>query len=235
MTARVLTLRPLLARLASGFVWRSPRRAARMLFSFAHAEASSRLDLAQAARLTASDERRPLYLRHALDEARHAQLFLLRARELQERRALPPLGFVRPDEEALFETLGEVRFLAFVHRGELRGRRQFEGYRDHFARRGGDDRMRALFDAVLVDERRHEAYTGVQLQTAAGGEREARRALRAVVLWEAWRTWRRAGRTLAGGAYVLTMGALYVALAPLMLALRPLLAERRRGRRPRDR
>ena len=207
MTARVLTLRPLLARLVSGFVWRSPRRAARMLFSFAHAEASSRLDLAQAARLTASDERRALYLRHALDEARHAQLFLLRARELQEKHALPPLGFVRPDEEALFETLGEVHFLAFVHRGELRGRRQFEGYRDHFARRG-DDRMCALFDAVLVDERRHEAYTGAQLRTAAGGERAARRALRGAARWEAWRSWRRAGRTLAGSAYVLTMGAL---------------------------
>ena len=115
-----------------------------------------------------------------------------------------PLGFVRPDAEDLFERLGEVGFLAFVHRGEQRGRRQFDSYRDHFAH-AGDDRMRALFDAVLVDERRHEQYTGTLLREVAGGERAARRALRAAAAWEAWRSWRRAGRALAGVAYVAAM------------------------------
>jgi len=139
----------------------------------------------------------------------------------------PPLGIVRPDAEDLFERLGEVGFLAFVHRGEQRGRRQFDSYRDHFARRR-DERMRALFDAVLVDERRHEEYTGTLLREVAGGERAARRALRAAAAWEAWRTWRRAGRALAGAVYGAAMSVLYVGLAPLLLALRPLLRERRR-------
>jgi hypothetical protein len=227
MSESVLTLRPFVARVTNRFVWRSPRRAARILFSFAHAEAASRVDLIVAAHLTASPVRRALYVRHALDEARHAKLFSLRSAELLGKIGAPPLGFVRPDAEDLFERLGEVGFLAFVHRGEQRGRRQFDSYRDHFARLG-DERMRALFDAVLVDERRHEEYTGTLLREVAGGERPARRALRAAAAWEAWRTWRRAGRALAGAVYGAAMSVLYVALAPLLLALRPLLRERRR-------
>ena len=227
MSTRVVTLRPFVARVTNGFVWRSPLRAARLLFSFAHAEAASRVDLIVAAQLTPSPVRRALYVRHALDEARHAKVFSLRSAELRGKLGLPPLGFVRPDAEDLFERRGEVGFLAFVHRGEQRGRRQFESYSDHFAR-AGDDRMRALFDAVLVDERRHEEYTGTLLREVAGGERAARRALRAAAAWEAWRTWRRAGRALAGAVYGAAMSVLYVGLAPLLLALRPLLRERRR-------
>jgi hypothetical protein len=219
MSARVLTLRPLVARVTNRLVWSRPRWGARLLHSFAHAEAGSRVDLLQAARLTASGARRALYLRHALDEARHAQLFTLRSAELRGKRGLPPLGFVRPDSEALYERLGEVGFVAFVHRGEQRGRRQFESYRAHFARTG-DDRMRALFDAVLADERRHEEYTGALLRELAGGEAGAARALRRAALWEGWRSWRRAGRALAGAVYAVAMSALYVLLAPFALVAR---------------
>jgi len=233
MSTRVLTLRPLFARVTSGLIWRSPRRAARLLFSFAHAEAGSRIDMITAARLTPSAERRALYLRHALDEGRHAQLFALRSAELRARRGLRPLGFVRPEAEALFERLGERRFLAFVHRGEQRGRRQFEGYREHFAR-AGDDRMRALFDAILTDERRHEEYTGALLRELCGGARGARRALGGAAAWEAWRTWRRAGRALAGAAYAASMSVLYLLLAPFALALRTVARPRGRWVAPPD-
>jgi hypothetical protein len=219
MSARALTLRPLVARATNGLVWRSPRWAARLLFSFAHAEAGSRLDLLAAARLTTSGARRALYLKHALDETRHAQLFTLRSAELRAKAGRPSLGFVRPDCEALYERLGERGFLAFVHRGEQRGRLQFESYSAYFARTG-DDRMRALFDALLVDERRHEEYTGALLLEVAGGARAARRALRGAALWEAWRTWRRAGRTVAGAVYGAAMSALYLVLAPLALLLK---------------
>jgi hypothetical protein len=222
MSERALALRPLVARATNRIVWRSPRWAARLLFSFAHAEASSRLDLLAAARRTPSEARRALYLRHALDETRHAQLFALRSAELRGKRGLPPLGLVRPDSELLYERLGELSFVAFVHRGERRGRQQFETYRDHFARTG-DDRMRALFDAILVDERRHETYTGTLLEELAGGASGARRALWRAALWEFWRRWRRAGRATAGIAYAAAMSLLYVLLAPLALfiQLRP--------------
>lgn len=209
------------ARALNRVVWRWPGRDARKLHAFARAEEGSRVDLLLAARRTSSTARRALYLRHAVDEARHALMFARRAEELRAAAnpAAAPLGSPRADGEALFDRLGEVRFLAFVHRGEARGRAQFEAYRDHFASTG-DARTRALFDAIISDERRHEEYTRALLVELAGGERAARKALRWAVAWEAWRTWRRAGRFLAERLFVVTMMALYVVLAPVGLSLR---------------
>src|SRR5438034_10184751 len=63
-------LRPL-----HGWVWRDPRRSALKLLRFAETEADGGRDLARAAELTRDPLLRRLYLRHALDEQRHAQLF----------------------------------------------------------------------------------------------------------------------------------------------------------------
>jgi len=216
-------VRRTLVRAATPLVWRLPGHGARKLYGFARAEQGSRLDLLQAARRTDSLSRRALYLRHALDETRHAAMFWRRAGELRGDRALPPPA---ADTEALFDRLGELGFLAFVHRGERRGRRQFELYARHFARRG-DARTAALFEAILVDEVRHERYTRELLVELAGGERPARAELRRAARWAAWRSYRRAGRALAGAVYVVLMTAIYLVAAPLAtLALR-----RRRARR----
>jgi hypothetical protein len=212
-------LRASAARVLNRVVWRWPGHDARMLHAFACAEEGSRVDLLLAARRTRSPARRALYLRHALDEARHARMFGRRADELRRSRGRPALGSPRADGEALYDRLGEVGFLAFVHRGERRGRAQFEAHRDHFAHKG-DARTEALFAAILTDERRHEAYTRALLVELAGGEREARRALRRAAAWEAWRTWRRAGRFVAEGLFVLLMWILFVALAPFALLAR---------------
>jgi rubrerythrin len=201
-------VRPLL-RLVTPVVWRIPGHGARKLHGFARAEQGSRLDLLAAARATTSIERRALYLRHAVDETRHAQMFWRRGNELAQKPSAPP----QADTEDLFERLGEVRFLAFVHRGEQRGREQFELYARHFARRG-DARTEAMFGAILVDEARHESYTRELLVELAGGEREARRELRRAAAWEAWRTWRRAGRTLAHAVFVALMMVVYLVAGP---------------------
>ncbi|AUX40292.1 hypothetical protein SOCE26_016920 [Sorangium cellulosum] len=206
----------ILARLVNPVVWRIPGHGARKLFEFSLAEHGSMLDLKAAARLTPSADRRAAYVRHLLDETRHAQMFALRSAELRKRAGLESLGFPNADTEALFEKLGEVGFLAFVHRGESRGRQQFETYRDWFARQG-DDRSRALFEAILQDEKQHESYTWELLVELTGGESAARAELRKAVLWEAWRTWRRAGRFLAEKLYFVLMLVLYAMLAPFRL------------------
>jgi hypothetical protein len=212
-------MRVRLARLTNRFVWRRPAGSARKRHGFSCAERSSMLDLYAAARSTRSPERRARYLRHALDESRHATMFAARARELGAEAGLsslpPPLG----DPSALFERLGEVGFLAFVHLGERRGRRQFETYREHF-REVGQDRMRALFDTILEDERRHEAYSRQLLVELAGGEAGARRALVRARAWEVWRGWRSAGRFVAERLFSALMLILFCALAPLGLLLR---------------
>jgi rubrerythrin len=202
-------VRRALVRLATPLVWRIPGHGARKLYGFARAEQGSRIDLLQAAQRTPSLARRALYLRHAVDETRHAGMFWRRANEL-----VP--GFSPPvaDTERLFERLGETRFLAFVHRGEQRGRQQFELYAKHFGARG-DARTEALFAAILVDEERHERYTRELLVELAGGERAARAELRRAAMWEAWRMWRRAGRTLANGIFVLAMMAIYLVAGPI--------------------
>ncbi|MEZ4360577.1 MAG: ferritin-like domain-containing protein [Kofleriaceae bacterium] len=221
-------LRGWVVRLVSPVVWRIPGHAPRKLEAFGRAEEGSRIDLLAAAHATPALARRARYLRHALDETRHAAMFWRRANELRDERGLPRQGRPRADSEALFANLGELRFLAFVHLGERRGCRQFEVYARHFARRG-DARTRALFEAILVDEQQHQAYTRELLVELAGGERAARRELGRAARWEAWRTWRRAGRALAGAAYQVAMTAVYLVFAPLAsLGLRPRKPDRRR-------
>ena len=213
----------LLARLVNPIVWRIPGHGARKLHRFSFAEHGSMLDLNAACRLTPSPERSALYLQHMLDEKRHARMFALRANELRTESGGQNLGFPRADFENLFERLGEVRFLAFVHRGERRGRSQFETYKAWFARHG-DNKTRAMFDAIVRDEIRHETYTRALLVELAGGEAQARKALARAALWEAWRQWRRLGRAAAEGFYFVLMLAIYAMLAPFSLVaawLRP--------------
>ena len=204
------TLRRAVVRLVTPLVWRIPGHGARKLSGFARAEQASRIDLLQAAQRTPSIARRALYLRHAIDETRHASMFWRRSNELRTTPVGPPIA----DTEDLFERLGERRFLAFVHRGERRGREQFELYTRHFGKRG-DSRTEAMFGAILVDEHRHEHYTRALLVELAGSEQAARATLRSIALWEAWRTWRRAGRALAGAIYVLAMTLIYLVVGPL--------------------
>jgi rubrerythrin len=210
----VTTLRHALARLVTPLVWRVPGHGARKLYGFARAEQASRIDLLLAAQRTPSLARRAAYLRHALDETRHAGMFWRRSNELRQGEQRHPFTPPIADTEDLFERLGERRFLAFVHRGEKRGREQFELYARHFARRG-DARTEALFEAILVDEQRHERYTRALLVELAGGERAARAELRRAALWEAWRMWRRAGRAIAGAIYVLAMTVIYLVTGPI--------------------
>lgn len=207
-------MRRAVVRLVTPIVWRLPGHGARKLYGFARAEQGSRIDLLQAAQRTPSLARRALYLRHALDETRHARMFWRRSTELSLAAGRAPFTAPVADTEGLFARLGEARFLAFVHRGERRGRQQFELYARHFGARG-DARTRALFEAILADERRHESYTRELLVEQVGGERAARRELRRAARWEAWRTWRRAGRAIAGTVYAVAMTAIYLVAGPI--------------------
>lgn len=222
----------ILARISCGWVWRTPARSARMLHGFAHAEQASMLDLRLAARRTESSERAAAYLRHADDEARHCRMFCGRSAQLVEDagRGGQALGHVRADYEALFDRLGELDFLAFVHWGEARAIRQFDAYVAYFEA-NHRERDATLLRSILVDERRHASYTGALLLELAGDERSMRRAIGRVRRWELGRTWLRSGRFLAERVYTVTMFALYVMAAPLALLVR-LVRPVRKGWRP---
>src|SRR2546430_14423570 len=64
------------------WVWSDAHRRARKLLRFAETEADGGRDLSRAAELTRNPSLRRLFLRHAADEQRHADLFRRRGREL---------------------------------------------------------------------------------------------------------------------------------------------------------
>lgn len=208
-----VTMRLLLARLLRPFRWRNPRATARMLLAFARAERSSWFDMMEAANGTGDPSRKAQYLAHAVDEARHAKMFTLRALELDPSRAADPSLF-HADFEHLFTRLGEAKFLAFVHLGEKRGRAQMRLFRDELQALEGtaraDPKTKALLDAVMVDEARHESYS-LELARRLGGSFGAAR------FWELRRDWLRAGGAVTGLVYAASMSLLYLLLFPLAL------------------
>jgi hypothetical protein len=204
--------------LGGSIAFTSQLRTARLLYGFACTEAQSQLELCRAARACQDPRRRAMYLRHALDEARHARVFGEHAAELAH--AAGAEGFPAPAaaSEDLFDALGETRFLAFVYRGERRGRTEFEVYAKLLHRRGVSS-LALLFERLVLDERQHEAYTA-RLLEELGGEAGARRALGWAARSDAWLAFRRHGRRFAGLLYTLSMLLVYAALAPYALAIR---------------
>ncbi|HEX6764535.1 MAG TPA: hypothetical protein VF103_03635 [Polyangiaceae bacterium] len=206
----MLSLHSFLAELAAPLVARRRRSAARMLVRFARAELGSSLVMRWAAGATASPGRRAAYLLHALDEERHARFFVARAKKLGA-----SVHSVVADADDLFRLLGERRFVAFVHRAEARGEREFGAYERSFLA-AGDRKTAAVFHVVLRDERRHVAYSrelfaelGVTRAVSVG-----------VALWEAVRASRRAARALFGALNQVFLLALYATLLPFSVAVR---------------
>ena len=175
------------------------------------------LILMWAAARAADPERRAIYLEQALEEQRHARMFSRRAAELRGCAGSEPA--VSTDAEDLFATLGELRFLAFLHRGERRAVVEFAGYREAF-RRAGDVRTSELFASIVDEERRHQDYPVDLIGALTSDSRTAARASRFVTAWEAWRTFRRLGRFFAERLYTASMCCLFVLLAPLGLWVR---------------
>lgn len=201
----------LLARLLRPLRWRSPRSTSKMLLAFARAERSSFYDMMEAANATPDLARKAQYVAHAVDEARHAKMFTLRALELDPSRAADPALF-HSDFEHLFTKLGEARFMAFVHLGERRGRAQMQLFRDELQGLEGsaraDAKTRALLDAVMRDEEQHERYSLALTETLGGSLGGAR-------AWELRRGWLRAGAAVSGLVFTVLTSALYLLLFPL--------------------
>ncbi len=204
----------------------SQLRTARLLYGFSRTEAQSQLELWRAVQLCPDDERRALYLRHAIDEARHAQAFAAHAARLALAAGGDETAGIAAGAEDLFERRGEPRFLALVHRGERRGRLQFEVYA-RLLRRRGDDELAQLFEQLVHDELQHEAYTARLLRDLVGRTR-ARRALRWAERADAWSAFRRHGRRVASLVYSVSMLLVYVALTPYAVTFR-LLSKPSRG------
>ncbi len=205
-------------------VWRNPSRRARNLLRFAEVEADGGRDLVRAAEITRDPLLRRLFLKHALDEHRHADLFRSRGLELiprgQRRGGVSSGAWLAPGERGLddvrVEDERDESLLAFLHLSEAAAARDFANY---IAVLGADRPTRDVFEKVLHDEAFHMSYTHAQL------ERIAPETVRKLI-WQArlkrlWRAYLRLASALAGlvGGIVLTLQ-YYVILPPFALAAR---------------
>lgn len=200
-------------------VWRNPRRRAQNLLRFAEVEADGGRDLVRAAEVTRDPLLRKLFLKHALDEQRHADLF--RGRGLQLIRTLPAeraagvgADWLAPGERGLddlrVEDEGDAALLAFLHLSEKQAARDFANY---VAALAGDRPTQAVFEKVLHDETFHMTYTRNQLDRVAA--RGAGRWIWTARLRRFWKAYLRLASGLAGlvGAVVLT-AQYYLVLPP---------------------
>ena len=150
------------------WVWRDPLRRGLSLLRFAEVEADGGRDLARAAELTADARLRRLYLRHARDEQRHAEIFRRRAIALLRAHgaggAVVVPDWLVPGERGLddvaIERDGDAALLAFLHLSERAAARQFATYGRAV---GADSATRAVFHHILKDEAFHMTYTRREL------------------------------------------------------------------------
>jgi hypothetical protein len=209
------------------WVWASPRRRAYKLFGFAATEADSGRDMARAAECTRDPLLRRLYLRHSLDEQRHARLFSARGSEILATLASQGTAdgespfradWLSPGERGLddLEVEGEsdASLLAFLFLAERAGARRFVEYQRVLS---VDPETRDVFRTVLRDEAFHTNYSFAQLARVAPGRRTLH------VWWarlgRLWRAYLRLASVIAGvfGAVVLTVQ--YFVVLPLFALL----------------
>ncbi len=211
------------------WVWADAQRRAVKLLRFAVTEADGGRDIARAAELTSDPLLRRLYLRHAIDEQRHAGLFRGRGRALYDGlRSSGASGegsieanWLAPGERGLDdlrvdrETPGAL--LAFLHLSEKAAAQRFAVYYDVLA---VDPATRDVFGDVLGDEAFHMNYTYAQLKRVSPRHHGLR-------LWGARlsRLWRGYLRVAAAVANVL--GGVFLTLQYfIVLPLFALLAKR---------
>jgi len=208
----------ILLRPVHNWVWLDTARRARKLLRFAETEAEGGRDLVRAAEVTPDPLLRRLFMVHARDEQRHAELFRRRgALLLQTLSGASGSGYradwLAPGERGLddlrIEELEDAALLAFLHLSEKCAAGDFASYRDVLER---DPPTRAVFEEVLRDEAYHMNYTLAQLARVSPQRHR-------LLLWRArlsrlWKGYLRLALALAGVISGLILTILYFTLLP---------------------
>jgi rubrerythrin len=155
----------------SHFSWRTDLGRARLMSYFAGTEHGAYIDVLVAIEHTSHRELRKTYLEHALDEGRHARMFRQMSLRLglpRERAAMMEVGAIKNqgiiDGDTLFERLGEIEFLAFVHDAEKRAGEQFKVYLESAYT---DSSTKASLKEIIKDEYFHISYSKTALEKYA--------------------------------------------------------------------
>jgi hypothetical protein len=214
----LMKMRQILLRPVHHWVWLDTARRASNLLRFAETEADGGRDLVRAAEVTPDPLLRKLFLFHARDEQRHAELFRRRGALLHQGLCEPSgspyrADWLAPGERGLddlrIEESEAGTLLAFLHLSEKSAATNFAWYRDVLAR---DPSTRAVFDEVLRDEVYHMNYTLAQLKRVSPHRHRW-------LLWRArlsrlWKSYLRLALAIAGLISGLLLTILYFTLLP---------------------
>jgi len=213
------------------WVWTDAHRRGRKLLRFAQTEADGSRDLARAAELTRDPSLRRLYLRHAEDEQRHAELFRGRGRVvlagLSRRAGGLEANWLAPGERGLdhlrVEAGGEESLLAFLHLSEKTAAGRFALYGQVL---DCDPETRAIFARILEDEAFHMTYTRKQLARISPRKQ-------GLHLWLAragrlWKAYLRLATALASALGTVILALQYFLVLPLFAFLARRAARRER-------
>lgn len=213
-------------------IFRDAHRRARKLLRFAETEADGGRDLARASELTKDALLRRLYLRHAVDERRHAEMFRKRGSALlaslpASRGDTIEANWLAPGERGLddlrVEKESDGTLLAFLHLSERAAAARFAIYERVCA---PDPETQRLFTQILGDEAFHMNYTHTQLKRVCPQKHGLR--LFAARASRLWRGYLRIAMIVAG-----LMGGLVLLLQYfLVLPLFAFLAKRAQLREP---
>jgi rubrerythrin len=200
------------------WVWGDFDRRVRKLIAFAQVEGDGGRDILRAAEVTPDPLLRRLYLEHAIDELRHADLFrrrgaaLLRLRSTRSKVVFNtnPLPGGHGLDDLSIEGEPDHRLLAFLHVAEKAAAGRFAVYRDVV---DDDPPTRAIFEEILHDEVFHMNYTYTQLTRVM--PKSYRRQVWQARASRLWKRYLRVAASLAGivGATVLTI-TYFAVLAP---------------------
>jgi rubrerythrin len=200
------------------WIWLDTARRARKLLRFAETEADGGRDLVRAAEVTPDPVLRRLFLVHARDELRHAELFHRRGAALLHALSEPCRSGFRADwlapgehglDDLRIEELEDDALLAFLHLSEKSAATDFASYRDVLER---DPSTRAVFEEVLRDEAYHMNYTLSQLVRVSPQRHR-------LLLWRArltrlWKGYLRLALAVASVISGLILTILYFTLLP---------------------
>ena len=193
------------------WIWSDAERRAQKLIRFAETEAEGGRDLVRAAETTSDSILRRLYLRHASDERRHAELLRHRGwailRNLHsEPKNVFQANWISPGERGLDDLRVDDQtddgLLAFLHLSEKAAAASFTAYRQALP---NDPATGAVFEEILNDETFHMNYTLSQLTRVSPQS-------------HGWRLWRARGRRL-WNSYLRLAAALAGVIGTIVLTL----------------
>ena len=200
------------------WVWGDCERRVQKLLRFGQTETDGGHDILRAAEMTPDPLLRRLYLKHAIDEYRHGEMFRRRGTDLLHALSSRSEPTFQADwfapgghglDDLTVEDESDKELLAFLHLSEKAAASRFTVYRDVLR---SDQPTCEIFEEILHDEVFHMSYTLTQL--ARISPQHHRRHIWRARLSRLWKGYLRIATAVAGVLGTLFLVVQYFVLLP---------------------